>query len=267
MKKAGSRWSDEEVEKLKTLRASNAMFYTEIAKEIGRDPAGVRAKAKSLGIESTQKTLRHRLGKWNVKHAHLREAVLRFYQTHSFDGTAKKFGLTKSELKSLFTNSYKMAEFKHLRKDSRLKIGWSTEQLKFLLQHAGLRPRKWIMEQLGRGNNVCVIKERMQTLGVSSRTLQGITLSQFRKAFDQEPKFYLQTDAGPDGGPKGTLPTRWKIIPWVWLEQEIKAKRLKTSQEFRLLISARAEFQEWIFSGNALRKMKRIVKHAKNKPA
>lgn len=238
------------------------LFATEIAKEFGKRPASVRWRMHKLGIEPSTTRVSERYGKWNAKHAHLREAVMQFYQTHSYEQTMKKFGLTRSELKSLFSVSYQMPELAHLRKDRRDHSGWTTKQLKFLLQHAGLRPRKWIMAQIGRGTNVCHIKERMQTLGVSSRTLQGITLSQFREAFNQEPKFYLKTDAGPDGGPKGTLPTRWKIVPWVWLEQELKAKRLKTSKEFAILVSARATFQEWIFEGSALRKMKRIVKAA-----
>lgn len=259
MKRDNYGWDDSLDARLISL-SKKKLFATEMAKELDKRPASVRWRMHKLGIESSKTRVAERYGKWNIKHAHLREAVMRFYQTHSYETTAKKFGLTKSEMKSLFSVCYRMAELKHLRKDSRLKSAWSTKQLKFLLQHAGLRPRKWIMEQLDRGKNVCVIKERLGTLGVSSRTLQGITLSQFRQAFEQEPSFYLKTDAGPDGGPKGTLPTRWKIIPWVWLEQEIKAKRLKTPKEFGMLISARAHFQEWIFEGNALRKMKKIVK-------
>jgi len=244
--------------------AGKRLFATEIAKKLDIKPAAVRHQLKKMGMPARSRhQVRDRLGKWNSKHAHLREAVLIYFQTHSWEQTAKKFGLKPHELKSLFTVAYRMKDLAHIRKDKRNHSAWTTAQLKFLLQHAGLRPRKWIMEQLGRGKNVCHIKERMQTLGVSSRTLQGITLSQFRQAFNQEPGFYLQTDAGPDGGPKGTLPTRWKIIPWVWLDQELKAKRLKTSREFAILVSARATFQDWIFEGNALRKMEKIVAHAK----
>lgn len=263
MKKDNYGWDDELDARLISL-SKKKLFATEMAKELGKRPASVRFRMHKLGIESSITRAAERYGKWNIKHQHLREAIMIYYQTHTRESTAKKFGLTNSELKSVFTNGYKIAELKHLRKDSRLKSGWSAKQLQFLLQHAGLRPRKWIMTKLGRGTNVCHIKERMQTLGISSRTLQGITLSQFRQAFNQEPEFYLKTDAGPDGGPKGTLPTRWKIIPWVWLDQELKAKRLKTAKEFAILVSARATFQEWIFEGNALRKMKRIVANAKD---
>lgn len=255
-------WDEDADERLRSLALKGTMFYTEIAEKLGRSSRVVRWRAKKLGLPSTQKTLKERFGEWNAKHSHLREPVMRYFMTHNWEQTCKKFGLTHSELKSLFSTGYRMVEFKHLRKETRDHSAWSTKQLKFLLRHAGLRPRKWIAEKIGRGNAVC-IKERMQTLGVSSRTLQGITLSQFRKAFGQEPRFYLKTDVGPDGGVKGTLPTRWKIIPWIWLDQEIKTKRLKTSKEFKMIISARAQFQEWIFEGNALSKMKRIVRDAK----
>jgi hypothetical protein len=255
-------WTEGDIAKLKRMASQNKFFYTEIAKALGRPVQAVRWKARQLGLKSTQKTLKHRFGKWNSKHCHLRPQVMKYFMTHSWEETRKHFGLTKSELKSLFTIGYRMPQLKHLRKETRDHSAWSAKQLKFLLTHAGLRPRKWILKQVGRGNNVCCIKERLQTLGLSSRTLQGITLSQFRQAFGHEPEFYLQTDAGPDGGAKTSLPTRWKIIPWVWLDQEIKTKRLKTAKELKMLIAARAMFQEWIFEGNALRKMKRIVRAA-----
>jgi hypothetical protein len=261
MKKDNFGWDADLDARLRSL-AAKRMFATEIAKEIGKKPASVSWRMRKLGLVSTRFTNDGRFGKWNAKHAYLREAVLVYFQTHTWAETAKKFGLADRELKSLFTASYRMKEFAHIRKDKRLHSAWSTKQLKFLLQHAGLRPRKWIMAQLGRGNNVCHIKERMQALGISSRTLQGITLSQFRQAFDKEPDFFLQTDAGPNGGLKTAMPTRWKIVPWVWLDQELKARRLKTAKEFAIVVSARATFQEWIFEGNALKKMKKIVKDA-----
>lgn len=254
-------WTENVDSKLRALVAEGKLFNTEIAVLLKKKPSSIGWRIKKLGLaRSKDRACAERIGGWNKKHAHLRLPALRFYQTHSAQETAKRFRLTDREFKSLITATYKKPEWKKYRKETRTHEAWSTKELKFLLQHAGLRPRKWIMAKIGRGNNVCHIKERMQQLGVSSRTLQGITLSQFRKAFGQEPAFYLQTDAGPDGGPKSALPTRWKIIPWVWLEQELKAKRLKTAKEFRLLVSARATFQEWIFGGNALKKMKRIVK-------
>jgi hypothetical protein len=254
-------WTEEQDLKLRRLVADGRKFNVEIAKEIGKQPASISWRIKKLGLaKSSKRACAERFGKWNSKHSHHRQAAMKYFMTHTWDETRKRFGLTQSELKSLFTVGYRMPQYKHLRKETRDHSRWTTKQLQFLLQHAGLRPRKWILKELGRGKNVCTIKERLQALGLSSRTLQGLTLSQFRKAFGKEPKFFLQTDAGPDGGLKSSLPTRWKIIPWVWLDQELKSGRLKTAQELRRLISARAQFQEWIFQGQALKKMKRIVR-------
>lgn len=261
MRKSKYGWTEEDEEKLRRLRAQNSMLYTEIAECLGKSVQSVRWKAKQLGILSTQKTLSHRLGVWNSKHLHLREPVMKYFLTHTMEQTRKHFGLTKSEIHSLFTAGYREPSLRHLRKETRDHSRWSAEQLKFLLRHAGLRNRDWIAEKIGRGNRTC-IKERLQALGIASRTIQGITLSQFKEAFGERPAFYLRTAAGPDGGRKGTLPTRWKIVPWVWLYQELKSKHLKTAPEFGHLIASMAMFQEWIYEGNALRKMKRICQNA-----
>lgn len=250
-------WTEEQDAKLRSLVARGNMFYTEMAPIIGKRPQLIGWRVKKLGLRTSRQYAKDRFGKGNVKHAHLRPAVMKYFMTHTLEETRQQFGLTQSEVKSLFTAGYRLPQYKHLRKETRDHSRWTKEQLQFLLKHAGLRPRKWVAKRIGRGNEVC-IKERLQALGLSSRTLQGITLSQFREAFGKDPDFFLQTTAGPDGGLKTSLPTRWKIIPWVWLDQELKARRLKAPKEFKLLVSARAQFQEWIFAGNALQKMKRI---------
>ncbi len=252
-------WTSEEINILKSLRAENKLLYKEIAQKLGKLPASVCYMANRLGLPKTKDTLIHRYGEANRKHSHLRLPALKYYQSHSFEQTAKHFGLTMSEMKSLMTAAYKKKDWKKWRKETRTHEPWSKKELQFLITHAGLVPRKWIMEKLGRGKNVCHIKERLQALGLASRTMQGISLSQFRVMFEQEPGFYLKTFAGPSGGASGAASTLWRTIPWVYLDQEIKAKRLKTGIELRTLISARAQFQEWIFEGNALKKMKRII--------
>lgn len=175
----------------------------------------------------------------------------------TWDETKEKFGLTHSELKSLFTYGYRSPEFKHLRKETRDHSPWKLDQLKILLRYSGLRPRQFVAEKIGRGNVKSCIKERYKKLGIASRNLQGLTLSQFIKVFGKRPEFYFQTDCGP------AAPTRWKIVPWVWLDEQIKTKKLETSTEMKILISARAMFQEWIFEGNAIKKMKRILREKK----
>lgn len=253
------KWTDEEIKKLKHLSTKN-LFYTEIAKELGRDAVSVRHKAKSIGIQSTQERVKGRFGKWNSKHSHLRKAVMTYFLNHTWGETREHFGLTQSELKSIFTVGYRLPQFKHLRKETRDHSPWTADQLKTLLRYSGLRPREFVAKKIGRGNAKSCIKERLMKLGIASRNLQGLTLSQFRQLFGKDPRFYLQTDAGPNGGLKTSLPTRWKIVPWVWLDREIGADRLKTKKEIRIFINARARFQDWIFEGNSIRKMKRILK-------
>lgn len=251
-------WSLQDERSLVRLAKEGRFFYTEIATKLGKTPQSVRWKAKQLDLPSTQRFLKDRFGKWNSKHNHLREPVMRYFMTHTWDETLGKFKLTQSELKSLFTVGYRLPQLKHLRKETRRHDSWSTKELKFLITHAGIMPRDWIGKTLKRGTPVCV-KERMQKLGISSRTINGITLSQFRSAFGKEPDFYIQTKAGP--GRNGT-PTCFKIIPWVYLDQEIRTKKLKAPKVFRQLASTMALFQDWIFEGNVVSKLQRIARKA-----
>lgn len=250
-------WTQQEEKTLIKLASQNKYFYSEIAVKVGRSPHVVRWKARKLGLSTRPPP--GRAGEWNMKHAHLREKLLVYYLTHSEAECKKHFKLTDAEFKSCLTRAYIDPMLRFIRKDSRNHSPWSARELKFLLRHAGLKPRKWIAAKLKRGNHIC-IKERLQSLGLSSRTLQGITLSQFRQAFGKDPDFYLQTSAGPDGGLKGSLPTRWKIIPWVWLYQELKAKRLMAPPMFHQLVGTMALFQNWIFEHDAINKMKRICR-------
>lgn len=251
-------WTEQEIKTLKNFAAQNKYFYSEIALKMGKKVALVRHQARRLKLPSTQKTLKGRMGQWNCKHAHLREKLLVYYLTHTEAECKKHFDLTDSEFKSCLTRAYIDPEFRFIRKDSRNHDAWSSRELKFLLRHAGLKPRKWIASKLKRGNYIC-IKERLQVLGISSRTLQGITLSQFRQAFGKDPEFYLQTSAGPSRA-SVSAPTLWKIVPWTWLDQELKAKRLSAPKMFKQLCGTMALFQEWVFEGNAIKKMKRIVR-------
>lgn len=241
---------------LRRRRGENNLFFTEIAKELGKSPNSVRWMAKRLGLPSTQKTLK-KFGRWNSKHAHLRPDVMRYYLNHSFKETSDHFSLTRSELKSLMTICYRLPEFSQFRKETRTHEPWSKRELVFLLRHAGLRNRTWIAKRIGRGNVQSCIKERLLKLGLGSRNLQGLTLSQFQEAFGIRPAFFLQTDAGP--ARESAAPTLWKIVPWVWLQAEISERRLLAPRLMRDFVDVHAVFQEWIFGGNALSKMKRIV--------
>lgn len=249
------QWSEENETALVNMASSGVFLNKDIANRLNKSPNLISWKLKQLGIKNT--AAQAIMGKWNSKHSHLREPAMRYFLTHTWEETREKFKLTESELKSLFTVGYRDPKLKHLRKDTRRKDGWTAKEFKFLLQHSGLMPRDWIASELNRGGRLG-IKDRLEKLGVASKSVNGLTLSQFRVAFGREPEFYLMTKAGPGRGKYSA--TYFKIIPWVWLEQELRARRLKTHKIFRKLIASMALFQEWVFDGNALKKMKRICK-------
>jgi len=252
-------WTEAQKAELINLALSNEFNYADIARKMNKNDATVRHQAKKLGLPS--KIAIHKKGQWNIKHAHLREPLLRYYLTHSAEECQKHFKLSPGEFKSCLTYAYISPNLKHIRKETRTHEPWSLSQLLFLLRHSGLRPRSWIAKKLKRGNAHSCIKERLERLGIASRTINGLTLSQFRSLFGKEPKYFIKTDAGPGRGKNSS--TYFKIVPWVYLAKDLKANRLKTSRPMRNLIYSMALFQEWIFEGNALVKIKKIEKKIK----
>jgi hypothetical protein len=243
-------WTQSEIEKLKSL-SGDKLFFSEIAKQLSKKPAATRYMARKLKL---QNYANYRMGEWNSKHSQLREPVMKYFMTHTWIETLKKFKLTNSELKSLFSIGYKMPALKHLRKDTRRKDSWSAKEYKFLIRHSGLMPRIWIAEKLKRDKSEIVIKEKLSQLGLASKSVNGITLSQFRSAFGKDPEMYLQTEAGPSRGVHGQ--TYFKIVPWCWLDKQLKNEKLSAPKVFCQLVESMALFQEWIFEGNALKKLK-----------
>ncbi len=249
------RWTEKQTVQLLNMALSGSVLNREIAEYFQVKPNTISAKLKSMGVKNN--AVKGIIGKWNNKHAHLRRDVLTYFLNHTAEETQKKFKLTASEFKSCMCYAYITPELRHLRKDKRRRDAWSSKEFKFMLQHTGLMPRKWIAEKLNRGG-VEAIRGKLDQLNISSKSLNGLTISQFREAFGTDPDFYIQSKAGPTRGLHGD--TYWKIIPWVWLAKEIKEKRLNTSESFKLLIFAMSEFQEWIYDGNVIVKMKRIVR-------
>lgn len=242
-----SRWKDWTNDELTYLGflLESGHSYKEISQILGRPKSGVAIKSLRLfgGMGKDPR----------LKHKHLREPVMRYFLTHTAEETRKKFKLTQSEFKSIFTVGYRDPKFKHLRKDKRNKGEWKTKHYKILLQNAGLKPREEIAKMIGKGNVNSCIKERLRKLKISSKSLNGITMSQYREAFGKEPSFYIQTKAGPTSGLHGA--SHWKIIPWVYLEKEIKEKRIKAPQITKDLVKSMALFQNWIFEGKAYEKL------------
>lgn len=182
--------------------------------------------------------------KRKTKHKHLREDVFKYFQKHSYKECMEKFGLTKSELKSIFTVGYKIDALKKYRKDSRRKDAWTEEQIKEMLKCIGLLSRKEIAKRIGRGN-ARVIKEKLQHLGMTyPKYTNGLTMSRFRAIFGCEPEFYLETTAGPGRGMYAS--TFFKIVPWCWIKDAIESGDLSPASPIIAWVNAMADFQEMI---------------------
>lgn len=244
----GPDWEDHEYDLLKVL-IDEGLTNHEIAEIIDRPYASIviKAQKKFGGNPNYQKRI--------TKHAHLREDVMQYYQSHTFEETVRKFDLTQSEMKSLLTVSYKSPGLAHLRKDKRTHNKWTVDELLFLLRHAGLQQRGWIARKIKRGNSR-VIKEKLMNLGVNTKTLNGMTLSRYRLVFQCEPRRSIEGSAGPT---RGCMPTFFKIVPWVDVERDIQSGRVSAPQGFVAVAEIMARFQRWIHGDQAVRSLKRAA--------
>ncbi|MBL7544293.1 MAG: hypothetical protein JNL11_10770 [Bdellovibrionaceae bacterium] len=242
-------WNKQNLKMLSNL-IDKGLTNVEIAEKLGssREAITLIANRYLKGNQNYQKRI--------TKHAHLREPVMKYFLKHTASECQKKFKLTNSEFKSLMTVGYRDPKFKHLRKETRRHDAWSAKEYKFLLQHSGLRSRKWIAEKLNRGGELG-IKDRLDLHGISSKNLNGLTLSQFRDAFGKDPEWFIQTSAGPGGNLHGGLTGYFKIVPWVYLKREFELKRLSSHTIIVQLVEAMAMFQDWFYEGNALKKLKK----------
>lgn len=231
-------WTTAEIKKLRELARPQTLFLKEISIELGRPVVNVRWKAKQLGIISKPKD---RMGKWNTKHAHLREAALKYFLTHTTAETREHFGLTPSECKSLFTIAYRMPEYKHLRKETRRHDAWSLDETLFFLRHAGLRERTWITARLSRGG-MHAAKEHLRRLGgIWSKQMHGLPAKIVHERLGLRMRG-LRTNAGPINK---THSYRYLIVPWVELEERIHLSPIH--DEVAGAIRALAQFQKWIY--------------------
>ena len=197
-----------------------------------------------------------------TKHRHLHKEALIAYQNNNFNEAAKELNLTLSEMKSCLSLAYKDPKLKHIRKDSRRKDKWTSEQLIKMLQMIGLRPRNAIAKKIKRDNER-VVKEKLQHLGLKyPKYLNGLTLSRYREIFGVEPQFYIQTDAGPGNGPGDHIATFFKIVPWVYIQDQIMSGELRPPQIIKQWIKIMSDFQEWIHNGDAYGNILTIINGA-----
>lgn len=247
-------WTKAEDKTLTRLATNSDKFLSEIAEILGKKPQAVRYRARTLGLKASSAS-RRRIGQWNTKHAHLREKCLRYFLTHTFEETREHFGLTDSEMKSLFTVAYRDPRLAHLRKDTRRKDEWTHEETLFLIRHAGIRERNWIGKRLNRGGQRN-IKERMQKWNAATKYLNGMP-----KAWASElwgpgvgANRFIQTKAGPTAN-SGSF--RFRIIPW---HDALRiSKTRETPVEVKASIRAMAKFQEFIFQTKSAAKIRREI--------
>lgn len=246
----GKRWPEEKILHLGFL-IEQGLTNVQIGKEFSMNTSTIQLASKRYF--NGNPNYRNK----KTKHKHLRKPVFEYFLNHTWSETKEKFKLTDSELKSVFTVGYRDNSLKSLRKDTRCRRLWDTKDTIFLLQRAGLIRREKIGMALGRGKDR-VIKEKLMKLGVNTKTIQGMTLSSYRKNFGQEPSFAISTKAGPSGGIQSGM---FKIIPWVILREELNNNKIIVPKIFADYIKTMALFQEWIFEGqDVIRKMLKIIK-------
>lgn len=257
------KWTKTEDAKLTALAGSGKFMYSEISGKMGIDSARLRYRARKLKLPS--KPCPRKMGQWNVKHAHLRGPVMTYFLTHSMAETAKKFNLTASEVKSIFTIGYREEKFSHLRKDKRTHEPWSLSEWLFVLRRCGLIERGLISKQMGRSENGLhhAVKERIAAVGGgTTKFLNGMPIGWAEALWPVEMvrPYAIKTASGPTGGKRGNF--RFLLLPWI--EAERMAKVFVTPPEVIGCIRAMAKFQRFIHrrSDRAIRStLKRIVRN------
>lgn len=255
-------WRKDEYDLLGQL-IKDGLTNHEIAEIIERPRGAIAIKAQLTFGGNPNYRIR------KTKHKHLRLSALKYFMNHTFEETMERFGFTKSELKSCLTVSYvSHPEWAHIRKDKRNHSSWTAKEYRFLLQCSGLQSRDWIAKQMGRGGELG-IKDRLDSLSVSSKSLNGLTISQFRQAFGFDPSFCIHTKAGPKRKAKCKTNSAsfYKIVPWIWLDSEIKKGRLQTVEPMKKIIASMALFQKWVHGKDPLKNMQKIVNDQLEFPA
>lgn len=192
--------------------------------------------------------------KRKIKHKHLHRKVLTAKLAMNDLELMEKFNLSASELKSCLTSAYKREEFAHIRKDKRRRDAWSSEEYKFMLKYSGIISQDEISQQLKRGKGRRVVKEKMQQLGLSSKYINGLTLSKFYALFKKAPIYYLETTAGPPCS-KFSKRSHFKIVPWCHIREMLIDGYVEQCEVFQVYIDAMAMFQRWIHGSDYWRSL------------
>ena len=271
-------WTAAELAELRRHCAANQLYMKEIAEKLGRTPASVRYKGHQLGIFSKPE----KFAQWNSKHVHLREPVLRFYLTHSFEQTAEHFGLTLSEMKSCLTGGYKEEHLKHLRKEWRPHTPWTDEEWRFMVAHVGVQPREWIGKKLKRGNTYNSVKDALAKFRGKGKYFNGMPWGWAEAIFGSEAEdLTIRTKAGPTGRSHRGGDFRYRILPWAdaerlldqgktrpmpgkgrWKKARRPTRRIEVKPELEAAIRAMAKFQRWIHGKQSARGVRSNIQAA-----
>ena len=236
-------------------------FHSEISNLIGQGLTNPEI-SKELGLSIAQVavyTQRFLGGNPNYlkkisKHKHLHEKILKMRLKYTDKEIMNKFSLTSSELKSCMTHAYKNKKLGHLRKDTRRRDAWSGEELRFLLKWSGIISQKEINDYLGRGNGRIVIKEKLQSLGLCSKNINGLTYSKFTSLFNVDPLFILETSAGSPASPYFKA-ANWKLVPWCHVEEMLNDGIIDQAESIKIYVRTMASFQRWVHGKDYWRSM------------
>lgn len=223
----------DQVKTAKDLLQSEDLYVSEVARRFGVSANTLHYAAKSYGVILKS---RKKQGQGNRVYSHmLVRRVFEYFLTHSQKETEEKFSLTTTHFRSIFTNGYKTKELSHLRKDTRVKEGWTTKEYLFMLRRCGLMSRKSIGMAMGRSKSHHAVKEKLALLGGGeSRYLNGICArwADYLKTSEIPEKFLIKTKAGPPG-------YEHIIVPWVIFEKYTDIPHARMM----------AKYQRFIFSG------------------
>lgn len=180
-----------------------------------------------------------------TKHKHIIKDVMKYFLGHTEQECLSKFNITKSEFKSIMTMGYRDKNLTCYRKDTRRRDPWSKKELHFLLRWSGVLSTTEINNYLKRGVSKIVIKEKLISLGLASKNVNGLSYSQFTSLFKKEPLYYLKTAAGSPGSNSNSY-SYWKIVPWMHVKEMLGSGYINHTESVKIYIEVMALFQRWV---------------------
>ena len=244
---ANMKWDSQKIKEIRLMN-DNGLTNNQIAEVYGVSRVAI------AGVVNKKLSGNPNYRLQTSKYKHLYEPVMKYFVKHTWDETKKHFTLSDRNLKSIMSYGYKIKSLKKFRKDSRRKDAWTINELKTLVKTCGLIERKDIARILKRGNGQG-IKDKINQIGLKSRNVNGLTLTQYRELFGKEPNKLIKTNAG-----SGLM--RIKLVPWVMLEQEEDLKKMP--RFIKEMVESMAMFQRWIYeTENNNECLEKIIKNTK----